>query len=313
MEIHPRVTAIQTNKMGGNLAFLIRGPQNTIIDTGSKGSPEEYIAPALKELGMTLADIDLILNTHGHFDHTGGNAAIKSASNAKIFIHADDVIDYLEKPELSYDRHIAPIVEVVLGKEHLDEEKKRFFEMNPPNPPMVPDRLIKDNEIIELGDGCDLKVLHLPGHTPGCVGFLWEKEGIFFAGDVMTGIHGPDFGLPIVEDLAAYEKSVERVKTLLPLKVIALTHPHPSLSSPPSQIRRDEDITEFVESSWELIQRLKEAIKSVAPSFGKKPFGELYDEVVSRFPKEWELKPYDQLDMFFSFIGLINGIKQLKG
>jgi glyoxylase-like metal-dependent hydrolase (beta-lactamase superfamily II) len=87
MFTHPKVTEIISPfPFGQVVLYLLRGKQNAIIDTGTMNTPETDIIPALNKLGMTLSDINIILNTHGHFDHTGGDATVKAAG-AKLYIH----------------------------------------------------------------------------------------------------------------------------------------------------------------------------------------------------------------------------------
>ena len=165
MDIHPKVTAIDVSGLGGIWIFLIRGKKNALIDTGPKRPfpfardrfPDKEVPPILQVLpsamaknGMTLADIDIILNTHIHFDHTAGNAAIINASEAKLFIHANEA-GYFERPELLFQRELAPIVELILGKEFLDEELKKYLEEETgPGPCVAVDDIFRDNDIIEL-------------------------------------------------------------------------------------------------------------------------------------------------------------------
>ena len=132
MDIHPKVNAIDVSGLGGIWLYLIRGQKTAIIDTGPKeplpipasrmenldkdvAPVLQFLPPVLDKLGMKLEDIDLILNTHIHFDHTAGNAAIKGASNAPIHIHSDEA-HYFDKPELLFESELAPIIEVILGK-----------------------------------------------------------------------------------------------------------------------------------------------------------------------------------------------------
>jgi glyoxylase-like metal-dependent hydrolase (beta-lactamase superfamily II) len=326
MEIHSRVSAIDVSGLGGIWLYLVRGQKAAIIDTGPKqplpipssqiknldinvAPVLQLLPPVLAKLDMTLADIDLILNTHIHFDHTAGNAAIKNASNAQILIHADEA-HYFEKPELLFERELAPIIEIILGKEHIDEVMKRFMhEFTGPGPYAGVDRRLEDNDIIELGEGLDLKVIHLPGHTPGSVGFYWQEEGILFAGDAMQGVCGHDGGLPIIDDLAAYEKSLERVQQM-PLKVLVNSHPFRGLTTPPSALMRNGEITQFIEECGEFTQMLREAVKTVTPNFSKKPILELYDEVALSLPKEVGFKPSSEMSgQFFSAATLLNCIK----
>ena len=329
MEIHPRVSAIDVSGLGGIWTYLVRGQKTAIIDTGPKMplpfvtnqtiSPDKDSAPILRLLppvlekyGMTITDIDLILNTHIHFDHTAGNSAIKTASKAQILIHSDEA-KYFEKPELLFERELAPIIEIILGKEYIAEEMKRYMnEFTGPGPYAAVDRPLKDDDMIELGEGYNLKAIHLPGHTQGSVGYYWEDEGILFAGDAMQSVCGHDGGLPIIEDLVAYEKSLKRVQQL-PLKVSVHSHPMQGLTLPPSAVMRDGKIKQYLEECLEFIQMLQEAAKSVAPLFSKKPFLKLYDEVVLSLPEEVGYKPSSEMPgQLFSAKTLLNCIRQLE-
>jgi len=330
MEIHPRVSAIDVSGWGGIWLFLVMGKKTAIIDTGPKmplpiavnqnrgidkdvAPVLQFVPPALEKLGMTLGDIDLILNSHIHFDHTAGNSAVKSASNAKIFIHADDAT-YFEKPELLFQHELAPIIEIVLGKEQINEEMKRYMnEITGPGPYAAVDQRLKDGDIIELGEGCNLEVVHLPGHTQGSVGFYLEEEGILFAGDAMPGISMHDGGLAIIDDIAGYERSLARVQQL-PLKVLVHSHPFQSLTILRTTIMRDNEIKQYLEECQEFANKLRQAAKRVAADLTMRPFYELYDEVIGMLPKESCLKRTSEMirRQFFSAKTLLNYIKQIE-
>lgn len=70
---------------------LIRGQRLVVVDTGVRAFMPAAMQPALAALGAQLADVDVIINSHGHWDHIEGNAAIQAASGAPIRIHADDM------------------------------------------------------------------------------------------------------------------------------------------------------------------------------------------------------------------------------
>jgi glyoxylase-like metal-dependent hydrolase (beta-lactamase superfamily II) len=328
MDIHPKVNAIDVSGVGGIWLFLVRGQKTAIIDTGPKeplpipmsqvenldrnvAPVLQFLPPVLEKLGKTLADIDLILNTHIHFDHTAGNAEIKNASNAPIHIHADEA-HYFEKPELLFERELAAIIEVILGKEHIDEELNRYLNgFTGPGPYAGVDKRLEDNDVIELGEGLDLKVIHLPGHTPGSIGYYWEEEGILFAGDAMQGVCGHDGGIPIIDDLAAYEKSLERVQQM-PLKVLIHSHPFRGLTTPPAALIRNGEINQFLDECVAFTQMLWEAVKAVKPDLSKKPFLELYDQVALSLPKGVGFKPSGEMSgHFFSAATLLKCIKQV--
>jgi len=90
--VHDRVYRLAVPFAGGGLTnmYLVRGSKTAVIDTAVKGGPTDYFAPALEAIGLKLSDVDVVLNTHGHMDHLGGNAEMKDAGS-EIAIHSADV------------------------------------------------------------------------------------------------------------------------------------------------------------------------------------------------------------------------------
>ncbi len=84
-KFHPQVTQIGCYWGGGGHSelYLLEGDRLAIIDTGCVDTPKEFIAPALETMGCTLRDIAVVINTHGHFDHAGGDAQVVAASGAE--------------------------------------------------------------------------------------------------------------------------------------------------------------------------------------------------------------------------------------
>jgi glyoxylase-like metal-dependent hydrolase (beta-lactamase superfamily II) len=109
------------------------------------------------ELAARDWNLRLIVSTHGHWDHTGDNAAVSAATSAEIAVHA------LDRDALV---HPAPLWAP--------------FEI----PPSVPAVDLAEGGEIRFG-AIVLRVLHTPGHTPGSVCLQAADEGLLFSGDTL--------------------------------------------------------------------------------------------------------------------------------
>ena len=109
----------------------------------------------LDEYGATLK---YILLTHGHFDHIMGVNSINKDFNAKVLVHKDDkqIID--ESDDFMMSVGLEPFEHPVID-EYIDESTE-----------------------IKIGN-TPIKVIHLPGHTQGGVGYLIEDK--LFSGDTV--------------------------------------------------------------------------------------------------------------------------------
>jgi glyoxylase-like metal-dependent hydrolase (beta-lactamase superfamily II) len=135
--------------------------------------PGDETHKILMALAQSKLTVKYILNTHGHFDHVGGNQKMKDATGADILIHAMD----------------APMLGML-------SSFGASFGLNVDNSPPA-DRTIDDGDQIAFGD-ITLKVIHTPGHSPGGVSFY--TDGVLFVGDTLfagsigrTDFPGGDF------------------------------------------------------------------------------------------------------------------------
>lgn len=139
-----------------------------VIDPGDE---TDRILLSLAESKLTL---NYIINTHGHFDHVGGNRRLKEATGAKILIHPLD----------------APMLRL------LSASASAWGFSADDSPP--PDRTVEDGDIIRFGT-ITMTVLHTPGHSPG--GISLYTDGHVFVGDTLfagsigrTDFPGGDYG-----------------------------------------------------------------------------------------------------------------------
>jgi len=284
---HPGLTEIVSGFPHGQVVlYLLKGDQNALIDTGPKEAVKKDILPAFKSQHMTLNDIDYIINTHGHFDHTGGNHEVKAGGQAKICIHELEKNQVTDRQQYIND-FFRPAVTSILGSEYFDSEWEDYAQIA--GPEVEVDWLIKDNDMICLGNGCDLKVIHLPGHTPGSLGFYWEKEGVLFSGDSLPGLHDSNGGIPILSDLEAYKKSIQRIKDLNP-GYIMMSHEFRRSRNDASYCLEGKEIESYMQTSLRFVDSLEEAIGSLEPAIKEQPVLQIYDTIISKLPAEMGFK-----------------------
>ncbi len=143
-----------------------------LIDTGVHESAVA-VKESLIEFGLKMEDVKYVLLTHAHYDHVFGSNRIREVSGATVCVGAGDV-DVLK-----------------------NADEFALFSLFPrtdfSGTPIVVDRALQDGDTIELG-ATTIHAIACPGHTPGSMCFLTEKEGmqILFSGDVIASFRfGP--------------------------------------------------------------------------------------------------------------------------
>ncbi|MGI5840008.1 MAG: MBL fold metallo-hydrolase [bacterium] len=145
-------------------AYLVDGGEKVVlIDTGGGYNPKA-LADEMKQHGFSPERVDMIINTHCHFDHTGGNRWLRENYGCKTAIH------HTEKEAIEKN------TELTVAK---------LYEHNlEPCPVDIP---MQGNEVIDLGK-YKLETIHTPGHTPGSLCFLLRQgdKKILFVGDALS-------------------------------------------------------------------------------------------------------------------------------
>jgi len=101
-------------------------------------------------------EIDTIVLTHCHFDHTAHVKEIAHMCKAKIAIHRDDAGGLI------------------------DDGKSLSMQFGARSPGIVPDIVLSDGDTIG-----GLTVIHTPGHTPGCICLFSEPDKVLISGDTV--------------------------------------------------------------------------------------------------------------------------------
>jgi len=153
-------------------------------------------------------NVDVIINTHYHIDHTHGN---RFFPQAEIWAHRLDAPALLsEKVFLTYTG-FEKIKDWISLEDHFlgDIEARQVG------------RELVDGEILDFG-GVSLQVIHIPGHTPGHIGFYQPEEGILFSSDIDLSPFGPWYG-NTCSNLDLFTGSIRRVMDLNP-RVLVTSH-----------------------------------------------------------------------------------------
>jgi glyoxylase-like metal-dependent hydrolase (beta-lactamase superfamily II) len=139
--------------------------------------PTDQSATGLAGIGRSFEDVVAIVLTHSHRDHAGGAAAVKAASDARVYATAVDApaIEGAEKPPPP------PVATAWYGW----PLKLVLAAMSPP-PAVTVDHLVAESTG-DLLPG-DLRAIDTPGHTPGHASFLLDRDGgLVFVGDAARG------------------------------------------------------------------------------------------------------------------------------
>jgi len=158
--------SVYTSPEDAAIYLINYGGHAALVDAGC-GYAHERLLRNIRECGVAPEQIECLLITHCHFDHTGGVSRLKEQLRCTTVAHELEA-DYLEQGDNGvtaaswYGASIRPFT--------------------------VDRRLSSAQEEISLG-GRSIRAIHIPGHSPGSVVYLTESEGlkVLFAQDV----HGP--------------------------------------------------------------------------------------------------------------------------
>ena len=141
--------------------FVYRSKSPILIDTGyiaDFSETEKLIA----ELGVNLSDISLIVNTHTHCDHIGGNQIIQQRSDCDIALHA-------------VGRHFIDIQDDWSTWWRYYNQEAEFFTVT---------QTLQDGEIIAVGPH-EFQVIYTPGHASDGIVLYNRREKVLISSDTL--------------------------------------------------------------------------------------------------------------------------------
>lgn len=186
--------------------YVIKGSARTVLIDVGLASTYPHLEEALRHIGVTPADIDMVILTHEHLDHIG----------ATHFFNGHTMVA----------AHRLAANKIAL-RDDFAMLRKMF---NEPNEPIHIDIWLIDGTVIDLGD-FRLRVYYTPGHTSACISLFDHDRGLLFAADALMagGVMGGIFGSGSISD---YIGSLELLKGL---DAKMLLSGHGRLSATPHQ------------------------------------------------------------------------------
>jgi metallo-beta-lactamase class B len=190
----------------GLSAFLFTTPEGHILLDGATPEGAAMIEANIVKLGFKLSDVKILLNSHAHFDHSGGLAKLKQDTGAQLAAMEGDV-------------------SALEGGFYLGSEDSKTMGA----PPVKVDRVLKDGDTVKVGD-FTLTAHLTPGHSRGCTswgatlgeGGKWYEALVFCSATVAANRITPPLQYEgIVED---YRKTFVKTKEM---KVDIPLAPHP--------------------------------------------------------------------------------------
>lgn len=180
-------------------SYLLTTPKGHILIDGAMPSSARMIEGNIAKLGFKPTDVKVLLNTHAHFDHSGGLADLKADTGAKLYAAVGD------RQALETGTYVG------------SEDVKAFnFK------PVKVDVLLKDGQQVSLG-GVTLTAHMTPGHSGGCTTWTFpltvdgaKKQALLYcstsvaANRLVSKAKGPQYP-GIVAD---YQKSFTKLKAM---------------------------------------------------------------------------------------------------
>jgi metallo-beta-lactamase class B len=213
--------------VAGLTAILITSNTGLILLDGGLPQSAPLIDANIRKLGFRTEDVRLIVNSHAHYDHAGGIAALQRASGATVSASASSA------------RAMA------LGGATPDDPQLGFGRDAMAFPPVKNAGIVPDGDVLRVGD-LAITAHFTPAHTSGSTTWTWRScEGerclnVVYA-DSLSPVSAPGFRFTgdathpsLVE---SFRKSIATIAEL-PCDIVLA--PHPELADLDGKLKRRE-------------------------------------------------------------------------
>lgn len=201
--------------------YLVKASESLIlVDTGGHITRDKQFTNRREKLiekldieGCRPENLELILLTHGDWDHVANAAFLREKYGAKIAMHSGD-LELVENPvieKIMESFHFKSVIYKVVLKLMKKPIKKMTKKILDDFEKFSPDIYLNEGDSL-LEYGFDAKVVHTPGHTLGSIAVL-TKDGELIAGDTFANMNKPATA-PNAFNFKTLNESVARLKAM---------------------------------------------------------------------------------------------------
>lgn len=194
----PDIVVLERGWLSSNNILLLGPEQSALVDSGYGTHAAQTLALVQARLGAR--PLDLLVNTHLHSDHCGGNAILQAAYPALL-------------------THIPPGLAAAVRA--WDDDALSYVPTGQSCPRFTYERLLTPGDSIRLG-GRDWEIHAAPGHDPDSVILFQHELRLLISADALWA-NGFGVVFPEIEGVAAFEEvaqTLDLIESLHPALVI---------------------------------------------------------------------------------------------
>ena len=161
----------QMRALGARVTVLAESGDAILVDSGLPGS-YRIVTRGLMDCGVARDRISRVVVTHAHPDHSGGLAELVAGTGATVAVHESEA-DIVEGATPAPSPLRSPLLAAV---------SQPAVSRLTGGPVPVGQRL-RDGDLLPFPN--EVRIVHLPGHTPGSIGLHLPEKGVVIVGDAL--------------------------------------------------------------------------------------------------------------------------------
>jgi hydroxyacylglutathione hydrolase len=236
LEIMDNLFFIERGYLNGN-HFAYRSDKPVLIDTGYRTDFHET-EKFISELGIQISDVDLIISTHCHCDHIGGNRIIQDRSGCDIALHpVGRYFVEMEDDWSTWSRYYS--------------QEADFFRCT---------RTLEEGDVATIGPH-EFRIIHTPGHASDGISMYNQKEKVLFSSDALWEFDVPTLTIRIEGSTAvqSFKESLEKLAAL-DVEIVYPGHGKPFTDFEGALQRSRKKIREYLSDTQKIGQDLLKKI-----------------------------------------------------